>query len=435
LSSSAVTLRPVTTESAEVAPRVPPIRLRFVLLFGLLALGTYLFAPRAIAHWRLHGAATELANYGLCMAGPTGPSLLVEQPEVFWHNVRRRLIGAEASSRPFAACGKGFAEVQGDARRREAHAARADEFREYARYDGAPARHALADLTVTTESLERLLADARPFAPRDYMELLRTSLNAPAAPHPIDLPVPGRGRGLSPAGFAHAAVASNEEGLLLVQGRDVNVSALRSADGGKTWQRADTDGALVQALAGRCSTGADAPSFRLTAEDGTLRLESWSAGVLEGSALIGVSDATLIDLACDREAAVAAFMDEQRHRVTLKLCPRQKPCRSLERPAPLGAAPGAGATFAVARARGATVLALSREGVVRVASSRDDGQSWTPWTVAYDRGERGRLGASEAPPTRLLALGGRVLLYGTAGGAGDYPLLVSDDLGASWHTP
>ena len=432
-----MTLRPVTKETAEVVPpRVPPIRLRFVLLFGLLALGTHLFAPRAIAHWKLHGAATELANYALCMAGPTGPSLLVEQPEMFWQNVRRRLIGAEASSRPFAACGKGFAEVEGDARRREAHAARADEFREYARYDGAPVRHAVADLTVTTESIERLLVDARPFAPRDYMELLRTSLNAPAAPHPIDLPVPGRGRGLSPSGFAHRAVTRTEDGLLLVQGRDVNVSALRSTDGGKTWQRADTDGALVQSLAGRCSAGAEAPSFRLTSEDGTLKLESWNDGVLEGSALVGVSDATLIDLACDRESAVAAFMDEQRHRVTLKLCPRQKPCRSLERPAPLTAAPGAGATFAVARERGATVLALSRDGVVRVASSRDDGQSWTPWTVAYDRAERGRQGASEAPPTRLLALGGRVLLYGTAqGGAGDYPLLASDDLGASWHTP
>lgn len=432
-----MTLRPVTTEAVEVVPpRVPPIRLRFVLLFGLLALGTHIFAPRALAHWRLHGAATELANYALCMAGPTGPSLLVEQPDVFWQNVRRRLIGAEASSRPFAACSKTFAEVEGDARRREAHAARADEFREYARYDGAPVRHALADLTVTTDSLDRLLAEARPFAPRDYMELLRPSLNAAAAPHPLDLPVPGRGRGLSSASFAHASVASTDDGLLLVQGRDVNASALRSADGGKTWQRADTDSALVRSLAGRCSAGADAPSFRLTAEEGSLKLESWNEGLLEGSALIGVSDATLIELACDREAAVAAFMDEQRHRVTLKLCPRQKPCRSLERPAPLGAAPGPGATFALARTRGATVLALSRDGVVRVASSRDDGQSWTPWTVAYDRAERGRRGASEAAPTRLLALGGRVLLYGTAqGGAGDYPLLSSDDLGASWHTP
>jgi hypothetical protein len=223
---------------------------------------------------------------------------------------------------------------------------------------------------------------------------------------------------------------------VLVQGRDVNLSALRSADGGKTWQRADGDSALVRSLAGRCSAGTDAASFRLNAEDGQLRLESWSEGALEGSALVGVSDATVIALACDRDAAVLAFMDEQRHRVGLRLCPRQRPCRSPERPSPLTATPGPGATFALARVRGATVLALSREGVVRVASSRDDGQSWTPWTVAYDRAERGAQGATEAPPTHLLALGGRVLLYGTAlGSAGDYPLLASDDLGASWHTP
>jgi hypothetical protein len=423
--------------TGEVTPeRAPLIRLRFVLFFGLLGLTVYLLAPRALAHWRLHGAATEFANYAQCMVGPTGPSLLRDAPATFWRDVRRRLLGAEAGARPFAGCGKSFDAVLGDARRREAHAARADEFQEYARYDGAAARYTIADLVVTTESLERLLAAARPFAPADYSELLRPAMNAASAPHPLELPVPGRGRGLPATGALHSALASSEDGLVLVQGRDANLSALRSADGGKTWQHASSDSALVRSLAGRCSTGADAPSFRLVTDEGALELESWSAGLLEGTALVGVQDATLIELGCDREAALAAFMDEQRHRVVLKLCPRRKACRSLERPAPLNASPGAGATFSVARVRGASVLAVSRAGVVRVASSRDDGQSWTPWTVAYDRAERGKQGAADAPPTRLLGLGGRVLLYGTAPSpSADYPLLASDDLGASWHAP
>jgi hypothetical protein len=70
--------------------------------------------------------------------------------------------------------------------------------------------------------------------------------------------------------------------------------------------------------------------------------------------------------------------------------------------------------------------------VVRVASSRDAGASWTPPTVAYDAVEEpGRVGR---PPTELLAIGRRVLLYGAPGRAGEtYPLLYSDDQGASWH--
>src|SRR5262249_1039148 len=73
--------------------------------------------------------------------------------------------------------------------------------------------------------------------------------------------------------------------------------------------------------------------------------------------------------------------------------------------------------------------------VVRVTSSRDDGESWTPLVVAYDRAEQPAARAREAVPERLLALGGRVLLYGAPSPAGDYPLLASDDFGASWHAP
>jgi hypothetical protein len=85
----------------------------------------------------------------------------------------------------------------------------------------------------------------------------------------------------------------------------------------------------------------------------------------------------------------------------------------------------------VARVQGTTIVALAMGEVVRVASSRDGGSSWTPFSVAYDAGEASRGGRV---PTELLAMGRRVLLYGTPRRAGDtYPLLYSDDQGASWH--
>jgi hypothetical protein len=90
--------------------------------------------------------------------------------------------------------------------------------------------------------------------------------------------------------------------------------------------------------------------------------------------------------------------------------------------------------LSAARARGATILAASRGGIVRVFSSRDDGRTWTPPVVAFDSVEAGSDSASV--PARLLSLGDRVLLYAGAGRERPgYPVLASDDFGASWHAP
>jgi hypothetical protein len=77
---------------------------------------------------------------------------------------------------------------------------------------------------------------------------------------------------------------------------------------------------------------------------------------------------------------------------------------------------------------------VSRSNIVRVISSRDDGQTWMPAVVAYDAGEYAGPRSSEHTPSRLLSLGDRVLLYAGADRPGaSYPVLASDDLGASWH--
>jgi hypothetical protein len=73
-------------------------------------------------------------------------------------------------------------------------------------------------------------------------------------------------------------------------------------------------------------------------------------------------------------------------------------------------------------------------GIVRVVSSRDDGVTWTPSSVAFDAAEFPELKSEASIPSRLLALGGRLLLYGVASkSTQSYSLLISQDQGASFH--
>ena len=87
----------------------------------------------------------------------------------------------------------------------------------------------------------------------------------------------------------------------------------------------------------------------------------------------------------------------------------------------------------IARVGGATVLAVPTQGIVRVASSRDDGRTWTPFSVAFDPESQPSAVGSGAPE-RLLVVGARVLLHGIPRASGEsYPVLFSDDQGASWR--
>jgi hypothetical protein len=86
----------------------------------------------------------------------------------------------------------------------------------------------------------------------------------------------------------------------------------------------------------------------------------------------------------------------------------------------------------VARAGGDTIVARTSGGITRVSSTRDDGRSWLPWTVAYDYL---REPAGQSAPFRLLVAGDQILLYTGAKGGERYPLLVSEDHGASFKPP
>src|SRR6188768_3729087 len=90
---------------ATVAP-APPLRLRFVLILALVALGLWTGYPRLQAAFRLHDVTVATADYGLCMVGPTGPTLIRDRDSDFQRLVRRRLIASGPTDRPFHRCAK-----------------------------------------------------------------------------------------------------------------------------------------------------------------------------------------------------------------------------------------------------------------------------------------------------------------------------------------
>jgi hypothetical protein len=234
--------------------------------------------------------------------------------------------------------------------------------------------------------------------------------------------------------MGHAAVRSVDGGYLLVAGSGANLAAYRSNDGGATWVAADTDSPAVRGLAGECSTGQSSAAFKLGAHEERLRVESWLNAELQTSFPLASADSRLLAFACDKAAALAITSDEAHGRPTFRLCPHLGRCRDLPLPVDLRAEPRPEAVFSVARVRGVSVISVASEGVVRVVSSRDDGESWTPPVVAYDRDECSPRRPVQVTPTRLLGLGGRVLLYAGADRSDvSYPVLASDDFGASWQ--
>src|SRR6187549_3802749 len=130
----------------------PPVRIRTVLAVLLLGLAGYTIYPRAVAAWQLHGLAAAVADYALCMVGPTGPSLIRDNPDEFAKLVRRRLVTAPADDRPFNECAELARTVTTSEAVFDAHGARATDFQEYDAGYGS-AERTLAQVRVTSDPL------------------------------------------------------------------------------------------------------------------------------------------------------------------------------------------------------------------------------------------------------------------------------------------
>ncbi|HEY3495143.1 MAG TPA: hypothetical protein VGK73_10675 [Polyangiaceae bacterium] len=398
-----------------------------MLLLALLAAGGFWLEPRARAAWKVHGLATALADYGRCMVGPTGPGLLrAHQLDEFRQLLRRRLVTSALSDAPFERC-TGFATALGaSASATSAHRAKAFSFTEYG--GNAKPEHSLADLAVTGDAVAREARAAWPFV-RGYAELVKPSLGSREAQHPAGTPAPTGGRGLPVGRAYYRATRVEHDGILLAHGQGANLAVLRSTDGGATWK--GVPDAEARELAERCPAG-EGRAFSLRHESGdAMQLVSSAPGQEPVAVALTGSKESLLAVACDERGFVAAVRPEGSQRAELRQCAFATVCAPMSAPQ---LAPGVGLDFPldIARIGGTTVLALTMGHVVRVTSSRDGGTTWTPLSVAFDSAENPLSGPRM--PTRLLAIGRRLLLHGGSPRPNEgYGLLVSEDQGASFR--
>jgi hypothetical protein len=428
-------------------PEPPPLpfRLRTVLVLLLLGGAIWFCHPRAMAAYKLHTSATTVADYALCMVGPTGPALLRDHPPEFQRLVRRRVVSAAPNDRPFQQCAKAAREITGSPEIERAHLATAWSFVEHG---GAAADRARAsrkrelsvgDLQVTARPLAELSKRAWPFSREGYVSLMKPSLRAPEAIHPIELARPKSGSGL-PAWRSHyQSVVHQGKDTFVALGRGANLAVFHSSDGGINWRSASPRDAHVAEVSERCPTGQSGRSFVFSlSDDGrTTLVTSLGPDAAPENHAVAPADREVFAAACDERALTAAIKTESSREVSLYLCPYRARCTPMALPrfAGVGALPRF--PLDIARIAGTTILAVTAHGVVRVSSTRDDGKTWTPFTVAFDEAEHPETAKLDVrTPSRLLAVGERLFLYGGATKAKQtYSVIVSDDSGASWRAP
>ena len=375
----------------EPAPKV--FRLRYAFIGVALWLVGSAVAPRVRAAWQLHTVATAFADYALCMAGPTAPSLLRDNPAEFRHLVRRRLVAAGADDRPFSRCARGARQVTESTEIERAHHTAAASFVEYGGVagEGIPGATTLDALSVTTRRLAELSETGWPFVRGGYTSLVQASAYAAEAQHPIELPRPAVGRGAQPARSLSRCEVPGVNGAFVL--------AVSSDRRHKVVRTMTPEGAAVDAE-------------------------------------LAPVEARVFAASCDDRIMVVAIGHEGTREVALYACAFLGSCTAMPLPHLGASGPPVRYPLDVARIDGATIIAAPMHGIVRVTSSRDEGRTWTPFTVAFDPDAHPDLRFDTPLPDHLFVAKKRVLLYGLAQNPqATYPVLVSEDLGASFRTP
>lgn len=427
-------MRVQSARAAAPPPEVPtwkyPVRLRHVLLVGLLAGAVWLGVPRARAAWETHDLAARAADYASCMVGPTGPELIRDDLPAFRRLVRRRLVAAAPDETPFQNCAALSRFAAGSEAVENSHLASAARFGEYGLGSGAPDL-SLAALSVDLLPLADRAREAWPFVRGGYAKLIRPSLGAREAIHPVAPPEPGVGRGLPADRGLPKRGWRAANGLWVSLGGGPNRSLFTSVDEGVTFRQVQPN--REQEPSGGCE-GPEGGFALSSREDGSL-LVSFLGTNREASLTTAVlGEHALLAVTCDALALVAVARREGRDAADLVLCKHQSGCAPLRLPARRPFSSLTHSSFDVARVSSATVVMVEQGGIVRVISTRDDGRTWTPPTIAFDAADGAFERTEVRMPTRLLAIGSRLFLYGaTRGPRETYPLLVSDDQGASFR--
>jgi len=417
----------------ELGPTPPFIRLRFVLGFLVLGSLALYFVPRGRAAWQLHNRASALADYSLCMVGPTGPELIRAGGAGYDTLLRRRVITAPADARPFASCARFLERLgQGDdvARAHQMQAAEFDEF-----WDRPSTGPSIARVSTSLTALTELAERAWPFVRTGYARLVAPSSHTEEAVHALAAPTPGIGSGLPDRRFVYRSSAVFGDRVVTAMGSGSHSFEFSSDDGGLHFKSGGHG--LTSELSERCAVDLEGRSFTLASTGSGERVVlSHGPGAAPHAAVLSSTPHKLLGVVCDEHGLTAVLGHAAGDGATtpsLRTCAYRGACRDLAIPS-LGGRPLT-LPLDVARIEGDTIIAVATGGITRVSSSRDQGQTWAPWTVAFDRASL-ETDLGSKTPSRLLRVGTQVLLYAGAARADQaYYVLVSSDHGASFREP
>lgn len=411
-------------------PRRRALRLRHLLAGLICALSATWGLPRARAAWRLHDTAVLFADYGLCMAGPTGAVELRDQPSEFWRLVRRRLVASPAGERVFANCAPLAQRLTASSQVAKMHQVSA---REFAEWGAKGSKFHLGQLQQALPDLSTLSQSAWPFLRSGVAVLVKPSLGAKEAMHPVQSARPSTIQGLQLYGKTLRSRRVSERGWYVVTSDGRTTRAVRSRDRGRKWTTTSPWQSALEGTNDRCSSDGSERAFALEARrsGSTPTVVYYSHESQSGQSVLGGQNSQIVSFACDETAAVAVTRSDNGE-WGIWLCVANETCKTMPSPPIFAELPADG--FDVGRLRGATVIAVSQGPIVRVVSTRDDGRSYTPFAVALDHDDNLETEPVAYLPAQLLPIAGNLILAQEKR-AGDAVsvALVSSDYGASWR--
>lgn len=348
-----------------------PFRLRTAL--GVLLLGGLAawLVPSLRAAARLYGVVAKVADFGLCMAGPTGANALRGDGSRFRYLVRMRLVAAESAERPFARCAKLAVAISGRPDAALGFERAASEFLEW----GAGGQHqSVNGLLRVLPDLERLHADAWPIARKPLDELIRASRGAYEGDHPPELPAPTPQQGLpAPDGTVLRSTVVNAKGYFVVLSTEREAWAFRSRDKGRTFSPTSVWQDALDGYAHHCvSNNVEGTRFGLA----PLRRGSTPALVVGTLAQpdserleFGTPSDGVLRIACDESGAVVLTRRKEDDSPHVFSCSLGSSCQEIAL-TPLFQQRNA--ALDVARLGRTIFLAWSKDGLVRVATARGE---------------------------------------------------------------
>lgn len=358
---------------------------------------------------RLYGVVAKVADFGLCMAGPTGANALRGDGARFRYLVRMRLVAAESAEKPFARCAKLAVAISGRPEAALGFEREASEFLEW----GAGGQHqSVNGLLRVLPDLAHLHADAWPIARKPLDELIRASRGAYEGDHPPELPAPTPQHGLPvPDKTVLRSTVVNAKGYFIVISTERDAWAFRSQDKGRTFSPTSVWQDALDGHAHHCvANNVEGTRFGLapSRRDSTPALVVGTQSQPDSERLeFGTPSDGVLRIACDESGAVVLTRRKEDDLPHVFSCNLGSSCQEVAL-SPLFQQRDA--ALDVARVGRIIFLAWSKDGLVRVATARGEKPTLSGMELVFDSRSASASNAATTVVPQLFGFGRQLML-------------------------